>query len=45
MQKVEVFWKGGGSTVMPVANLENTTRLLEDKIERIDYGTTPTPIA
>ena len=43
MQKVEVFWKGGGSTIMPVANLENTTRLLEDKSERIDYGTATQP--
>jgi len=45
MQKVTVYWKNGTSTEMPVANLENTTRLLEGKIDRIDYGTAPTPIA
>jgi len=45
MKKVKILWKNGTSTDIPIANLENTTRLLEGSIESIDYGTAPTPPA
>lgn len=41
MQRVTITWKDKTTTVIPIANLENTTRLLEGKIESIDYGTAP----
>ena len=43
MQNVTIHYKGGRISVIPLANLENTTRLLEGSIERIDYGTAPEP--
>jgi len=45
MQKVTIHWKNGKSTEVPVANLENTTRLLEGDIKHIDYGKASLPPA